>query len=160
MGGGDRDGVRATGQRWVWDARAAGSRQTEQRRSVLEFLATVDRCLSAQEIRAALEDQGRPVSLATVYRTVARLARAGVLDVVLRDDGEATYVLGSARHHHHLVCRRCGSVAEIANPAVESWTVEVARLHGFADVDHRLTVTGVCPACRSVHQRVEGAGTS
>lgn len=128
---------------------AVGARQTEQRRALIAFLTSADRCLSAREIHAELDRQGRPVSLATIYRTVARLVRAGALDVVPRDDGEATYVVGSDRHHHHLVCRRCGRADEIADPAVERWAHDEAARRGFSDVTHALTVFGVCPACRA-----------
>jgi Fur family ferric uptake transcriptional regulator len=127
---------------------ARGERQTEQRRTLLTFLARADRCLSAQEIHAELHRQGSAISLATVYRTVARLARSGVVDVLMRDDGEATYIQGSGRHHHHLVCRSCGRVVEISEPTVESWTREVAKKYGFSDASHELTVYGVCQPCR------------
>ena len=136
-------------------------RRTRQRDAVIAALETGDEFRSAQQLYDDLRASGVAVGLATVYRTLAAMTAAGEVDILRNADGEATYRrCSTTEHHHHLVCRRCGSVAEIANPAVESWTVEVARLHGFADVDHRLTVTGVCPACRSVHQRVEGAGTS
>lgn len=126
---------------------AGRERQTGQRRTLLAFLAQTDRCLSAQEIHAELHERGSSISLATVYRTVARLARSGALDVLMRDDGEATYVQGSRSHHHHLVCRSCGRVEEISEPMVESWTRDVAEAHGFSDVSHQLTVYGTCSAC-------------
>ncbi len=127
-----------------------GSRRTEQRRALIDFLATADRYLSAREIHAELARQGRPVSLATTYRTVALLARAGVLDVLPRDDGEASYIVGSERHHHHLVCRRCGRSEEITNPAVEQWADDEATRRGYSAVTHALTVFGICPACRGL----------
>jgi len=127
---------------------AGGERQTEQRRALLAFLARADRCLSAQEIHAELHRRGSAISLATVYRTVARLARSGMLDVLMHNDGEATYIQGSGRHHHHLVCRSCGRVVEISEPTVDSWTREIARKYGFSDASHELTVYGVCGACR------------
>lgn len=136
---------------------ATAERQTEQRRTLLAFLARTDRCLSAQEIHAELHRLGGAVSLATVYRTLARLARAGAVDVLMRDDGEATYVQGSGRHHHHLVCRVCGRVVEINEPTVETWTREVAKGHGFSDATHELTVFGVCRACRLSRTRDAGA---
>lgn len=135
------------------DERAASvlaGRQTGQRRALLSFLTGADRCLSAQEIHAELARSGSPVSLATIYRTLARLVGAGVLDVVSREDGEATYVLGSPRHHHHLVCRVCGRADEIADPAIARWADDQAARRGFTDATHDLTVVGVCPACTAL----------
>ncbi|WP_149204948.1 Fur family transcriptional regulator [Actinotalea subterranea] len=129
-------------------APARESRQTVQSRALLTFLAQADRCLTAQEIHAQLHRQGSGIALATVYRWLTRLVRSGAVDVLMHDDGEATYVRGSDRHHHHLVCRSCGRVTEISEPMVERWTVEVATRAGFADVSHALTVFGTCSACR------------
>ena len=134
-----------------------GDRQTEQRRVLVAFLAHAGRCLSAQEIHAELHRGGSSISLATVYRTVARLAQAGVLDVLMRDDGEATYVQGSSGHHHHLICRSCGRVVEISEPMVEDWTRAVAAEFGFSDPSHELTVHGTCQACRSPDRTGAGA---
>lgn len=130
-----------------WAESVLAGRLTGQRRAVLTFLSSEDRCLSAQEIHAELARRDSPVSLATIYRTVARLIEAGVLDVVLRDDGEATYVVGSSCHHHHVVCRVCGRAEEVADPTVVRWADEEAARRGFTDVSHELTVFGVCPAC-------------
>ncbi len=130
------------------DAREVVGRQTEQRRALLAFLGSAHRCLSAQEIHAELARSGVAVSLATIYRTMARLVAAGALDVVLREDGEATYIAGSSRHHHHLVCRECGRADEIAEPAVARWADQEATRHGFTEVTHVLTLVGVCPGCR------------
>ena len=128
---------------------SGGARSTQQRRTLLAFWGEENRCLSAQEIHAELARRGKTVSLATVYRTVARLVTAGGLVVVLREDGEATYVAGSAQHHHRLVCRTCGRAEEIAHPGVARWSDEEAARHGFTEATHRLAVFGTCPACRA-----------
>lgn len=125
-------------------------RQTGQRRALLSFLTSTDRCLSAKEMHAELARLGSPVSLATIYRTLGRLVGAGVLDVVSREDGEATYVIGSPRHHHHLVCRICGRADEIGDPEIAQWADEQAARRGFTDATHDLTVMGVCPTCTAL----------
>ena len=51
------------------------------------------------------------------------------------------------RHHHHLVCVNCGKAVEIEAP-IEDWVGEVARQHGFADVQHVVDLRGVCADCQ------------
>jgi len=131
------------------DARSEGAplRPTRQRRAVVEALESFDDFRSAQEIHDLLGRRGEPVGLATVYRTLQRLADAGEVDLLRTEDGEAAYRRCSARHHHHLVCRGCGATVEVEGPAVERWTRTVAEQHGYTDVSHTLEIFGTCPAC-------------
>jgi Fur family ferric uptake transcriptional regulator len=106
---------------------------------------------SAQDVYATLRADGGSVGLSTVYRHLQTLVDDGVVDVIHNSDGEATYrycgEAGEARHHHHLVCRRCGRTEEIEGRAVERWAGEVARAHGYTAVDHTVELFGVCPRC-------------
>jgi len=65
--------------------------------------------LSAAAIRDRLGPG--PPNIATVYRTLARLERLGVIDA-LPVDGEARYGLAAQAHHHGL-CQHCGMVIGI-----------------------------------------------
>src|SRR5512139_1876497 len=100
----------------------AGGRPTRQRRAVAEVLGTFTDFRSAQEIHELLGRRGQQVGLATVYRTLQRLADAGEVDMLRTEDGEAIYRRCSGTHHHHLVCRACGSTVEVEGPTVERWT--------------------------------------
>ena len=125
-----------------------GGRPTRQRRAVAEVLGTFSDFRSAQDIHELLAQRGEAVGLATVYRTLQRLAEAGEVDVLRTEDGEAIYRRCSPAHHHHLVCRACGATVEVEGPAVERWTRTIAEEHGYADVSHTLEIFGVCDSCR------------
>lgn len=122
-------------------------RPTRQRIAVAEAMASVDDFRSAQEIHELLGDRGETVGLATVYRTLQRLADAGEVDMLRTEDGEAIYRRCSDTHHHHLVCRSCGRTVEVEGPAVERWTRSISSQHGFTDVSHTLEIFGSCPSC-------------
>ena len=115
-------------------------RPTKQRKAVVDALDSFDDFRSAQEIHDLLGRRGEAVGLATVYRTLQRLAEAGEVDVLRTEDGEAIYRRCSDSHHHHLVCRTCGAT-------VERWADSVAGKHGFTDVSHTLEIFGTCPDC-------------
>lgn len=123
----------------------ADLRPTRQRLAVEETLASVSGFRSAQEIHAMLNGS---VGLATVYRTLQRLADADDVDVMRTPEGEAIYRRCSPTHHHHLVCRTCGRTVEVDGPAVERWASSVAAEHDFVDVQHTLEIFGTCTSCR------------
>ena len=122
-------------------------RPTRQRLAVVEALTSFDDFRSAQEIHDLLGRRKQPVGLATVYRTLQRLADSGEVDMLRTEDGEALYRRCSDAHHHHLVCRACGATVEVEGPAVERWTQAIATEHGYRDVSHSLEIFGTCPAC-------------
>jgi len=107
--------------------------------------------MTAHELHDELRKRGESVGMTTVYRQLKTLADSGVLDVVSRPDGEASYrVCGpgsaneSSEHHHHLVCQICGYTVEVEGPEVEAWADRVASDAGFTDVTHTLEIFGTC----------------
>ena len=127
----------------------APQRATRQRAAVSGVLARATGFRSAQELHDELRHEGASVGLTTVYRHLQALADSGAVDVLRSVDGEARYrACPTDEHHHHLVCRGCGTSVEIAGPAVESWAEAVAAEHGFADVTHTVEVFGTCADCR------------
>lgn len=123
-------------------------RPTRQRTAVIEALTDAGDFRSAQEIHALLARRGDPVGLATVYRTLQRLADAGEVDLLRTDSGELAYRRCSSTHHHHLVCRSCGATVEVEGPTVERWATAVADEHAYVDVSHTLEIFGTCARCR------------
>jgi Fur family ferric uptake transcriptional regulator len=123
-------------------------RHTRQREAVGAIMAALDEFRTAQEVHELLRDRSATVGLATVYRTLARMAADGEIDSIRTPDGVAAYRRCSAGHHHHLVCRQCGRTVEVTPPDLEVWAQRVASEHGFTDLDHELELFGRCPDCR------------
>ncbi len=122
-------------------------RNTWQREAVREALGTTEGFVSAQSLHAHMRESGSAVGLATVYRALADLAAEGDADS-LQQEGEALYrACTPGRHHHHLICRRCGRTVEITAEPVERWAREVAAQHGFTEPHHVVDVFGYCPEC-------------
>jgi len=126
---------------------ATRRKASPQRVAVGELLDGQDGFTSAQDIYARLRQQGNAIGLATVYRALQSLADDGEVDVLRTDDGEAVYRRCSTGHHHHLVCRTCGTTVEVEGRAVERWASQVAAEHGFDEVDHVVEVFGTCSDC-------------
>ncbi|HVW79351.1 MAG TPA: Fur family transcriptional regulator [Mycobacteriales bacterium] len=126
-------------------------RSTRQGAAVDRALADADGFRTAQMLHDELRRRDQSIGLTTVYRHLRRLAEDGVVDVVVRPDGEAAYRLcgptssgGPQEHHHHLVCRTCGYSVEVEGPEVETWAQRVAADAGFSDVTHTVEIFGDC----------------
>ena len=122
-------------------------RPSRQRSAVLALLDDQDGFRSAQDLHAGLRRQGDPVGLATVYRALQALVDDGDVDLLRGPDGEAAYRRCSPVHHHHLVCRSCGTAVEVADLPVQRWATRIAAEHGFADIQHQVEVFGTCADC-------------
>ncbi|MFL6160396.1 MAG: Fur family transcriptional regulator [Marmoricola sp.] len=122
-------------------------RPTRQRLAVAAVLDGCAEFRTAQQVHESLRTAGDNVGLSTVYRALQAMADAGEIDVLRSDGGEASYRRCSDSHHHHLVCRSCGTTVEVDGPAVERWTQGVAAEHGFTDVSHTLEIFGTCSSC-------------
>lgn len=121
---------------------------TRRRDTVRHVLAASEGFRSAQDIFADLRADGAKIGLTTVYRALQALADTGEVDVLRTGDGESVYrACRTDEHHHHLVCRQCGSTVEVEGPAVERWAEAVGAEHGFVDVTHTVEVFGTCEQC-------------
>jgi Fur family ferric uptake transcriptional regulator len=122
-------------------------RSTKQRAAIAALLENVEEFRSAQELHDELRRRGEGIGLTTVYRTLQTMAASGLVDTLRTDTGESVYRRCSAHHHHHLVCRGCGTTVEVQGGAAEKWAADVAREHGFTDVTHTIEIFGVCGDC-------------
>ena len=124
-------------------------RSTASRRFILEGIARSSGHFDAETLRLRLKGQGRRLSRATIYRTLALLQESGVLRRVQLVDGALHYELARPNDpHHHLICRRCGSIQEVLDAGLRQAVVEVARKASFAPEEFSLRILGLCDRCR------------
>lgn len=95
--------------------RDAGMRVTQQRRTIIGTLVQSHDHPSAEDVyvRAKLVDNS--VSFATVYRALATLADAGIVQRLAVDDGPARFEMAPETEHDHLVDVDSGDVLELAS---------------------------------------------
>lgn len=123
-------------------------RNTWQRERVREALGGERGFVSAQDLHARLREDNTGIGLATVYRALAGLAASGEADQLQSPEGEAIYrACSSDGHHHHLICRSCGTTVEIQATDVEVWARRVATEHGFTQAEHVVDIFGLCASC-------------
>lgn len=128
-----------------------GVRLTRARRLVLEALWRAGGPRSAADLDRLLR---RRVPLSSLYRTLAGLEGAGLLDRYVDATGVARYELaeGLTEHHHHLTCVRCGTTEDVSlGQELERRIAEIASAAGedraFRVDGHRLDLEGRCARC-------------
>jgi Fur family transcriptional regulator, ferric uptake regulator len=128
-----------------------GLRPTAARTAVIRSLAAADGPRSAAELYEHLDGA---VPLSSLYRSLAVLEEAGILDPHHGARGLTRYELAEwlSGHHHHLVCVVCGAVDDIRLPdrveaALEGLVAEVTDSAAFAAAGHSLEIEGRCRRC-------------
>ena len=132
------------------DSGAGEKRRNSARRlRILEYLQSVDRFLSSQEIHKQLKSQGESLGLATVYRQLEVLLEEGQVDSIVSPKGEKLFRHCGVDedHHHHIICRKCGATMQIEISEVEVMAEMAAKKYKFTDVSHSLEIFGLCEKC-------------
>ncbi len=130
---------------------SAGQRYTDGRRRLVNALAESERPLSVFDILELVPD----VPQSSVYRHLTVLATCGVAHRIAATDDLGFFELSDAmsgKHHHHVMCGSCGTVADVASsPKLERALADAAGLAagdtGFRIDAHRIDLVGTCSNC-------------
>ena len=135
-----------------------GYRVTAPRRLIIEELCSAERSLTPQELYAALHAR-HPLSgvgLTTVYRTLDLLVELGAAQRFAQPNHEDKYIFCSQRHHHHMICSRCGYVEEVEGCLMPLVEAALRRDTRFQINDHSLDFYGLCQDCQGAPQAAPG----
>jgi Fur family ferric uptake transcriptional regulator len=129
----------------------AGYRSSAPRSAVVEALAALHCSVTAKEIADLLEEQGRAVGLASVYRALDLLDRLRLVQRFDVGEGIARYEPAhpGGEHHHHLVCQSCGNVSAFEDQGLERAIEKLSRRVDYAIDAHDVTLRGECPSCHA-----------
>lgn len=128
--------------------RSAGLRVTAPRTIVLRALADHPHASADALMAVARAEQG-PVSSQGVYNVLHDCCDAGIVRRIQPAGSPALYELRVSDNHHHMVCRRCGSVHDVDCATGTAPCLEPAVDHGFAVDEAEVVYWGVCPTCLS-----------
>lgn len=124
-------------------------RLTPQRAAVLEVMIdNQGKHLSAEDVFKEARYKSPNIGIATVYRTLEKLASINVLYKTMFESGRYRYELavGDEHQHHHLICLVCGAITEIEDDLLHILEERLEQ-RGFKVVDHELKFYGYCPLC-------------
>ena len=120
---------------------------TSQRRTILRQ-ALRGGHFSAETLLDFSKKEDPTVSKATVYRTLALLKEAKILEEQDFGDGKKLYERAQGRRHHdHFVCIKCGRIIEFENDTIERLQDAEGKKHQFRIIYHSLKLFGFCKNC-------------
>lgn len=122
-------------------------RNTRQRQLVLDAVRARCDHPTAEDIYLDVQRVDERVSRGTVYRNLNLLAETGVITTV-----KAPGAMRFDRRcdgHSHVVCTRCGAVADTPLPYDETLDAAASEHTGYAVSSHSMVFEGICPACRA-----------
>ena len=147
------------GHLW-WHGRLKGSgyRITVPREEILNVLSNTGEHLSAEEIYMKVHKTYPGLGLTTVYRTLELLEEMGIVIRIAAGDGRARYELAEGpkgrRHHHHLICTKCGKVIDYTDfiedekELIGKTEEGLSKKYKFKILNHEITFYGLCEACK------------
>ena len=130
--------------------RQAEQRYTTGRRRLVAALQCGDGPLTITQILAT--DASLPQS--SVYRNLTILEEVNAVTRIVTRDDFARYELTEhlTQHHHHLICSKCGDVADFSLDSQTESSLDRAFQRaavkvGFDLEGHRLDLLGTCSLC-------------
>jgi Fur family ferric uptake transcriptional regulator len=130
--------------------RAAGLRVTRPRLTVLDVITDADRGhehLAAATVAERARARLGSVSTQGVYDCLDALTAAGLLRRIEPAGSPARYESRVGDNHHHLVCRACGRVSDVACVHGAAPCLEPSDTSGFVVDEAEVVFWGLCPPC-------------
>ena len=124
--------------------RERGLKNTPQRQAIFAHLHGNLGHPTAESVYVAIVKDMPSISLRTVYQTLNDLVGMGELTSVDLEGGAVRFDPNIADHHHAL-CRRCGSLADV-DLDLSSLSLQ---LDGFHPDSMQVVVHGQCASCSS-----------
>ena len=126
-----------------------GAHLTALRRDVLRLVLEADSPATAYQLLDRLKETRKRAAPPTIYRALDFLVERGLVHKVERLN--AFIPCTESGHVHHaaqfLICRRCGSVAELDDQEVSQALDKAARRRGFNPISAMVELEGTCADC-------------
>ncbi|MEW2251297.1 MULTISPECIES: Fur family transcriptional regulator [unclassified Streptomyces] len=134
------------------ELRGAGLRVTAARVALLETVREGDH-LDVEAIAGGVRARVGHISVQAVYEALHALTAAGLIRRIEPAGSPARFEGRVGDNHHHVVCRSCGTVADVDCEVGEAPCLTASDDHGFVIDEAEVIYWGLCPDCST-------AGTS
>lgn len=130
------------------DLRHAGLRVTSPRAVVLARLRERPHA-TADELLDSVAGQPEAISRQGMYDVLGTLVDAGLARRIEPAGHPSRYESRVGDNHHHVVCRSCGSVADVDCAVGAMPCLAPSSDSGFTVEEAEVTFWGRCPACQA-----------
>jgi Fur family ferric uptake transcriptional regulator len=127
--------------------RGAGLRVTASRLAVLTTLRAGAPHTSVDALVGAVRERLGDGSAQTVYNVLRTFIAAGLVRRIEPAGRPGLYELRVGDNHHHIVCRTCDAIADVACAVGAAPCLTAADDAGYAIDEAEVIFWGRCPAC-------------
>jgi Fur family ferric uptake transcriptional regulator len=128
--------------------RGRGLRVTAQRLAVLRAVSEGEH-LTADAVAESARAEVGAISLQAVYDALGTLVAADLVRRIQPAGSPALFEARVSDNHHHVICRSCGSIADVDCAAGSAPCLEPVDAHGFAIDEAEVVYWGRCPRCQN-----------
>ncbi|MEW6210393.1 MAG: Fur family transcriptional regulator [Acidobacteriota bacterium] len=121
---------------------------TRQRRVVLDVVRESDDHLTAAEVFDRARKKMPTISYATVYNSLRYLKEQGAISEITFGNAASRFDRETSRHDH-AICTCCGKLVDFDISDTVALMRAAARRSRFKPESIHITLTGLCPDCRS-----------
>ena len=121
---------------------------TPQRKVVLRVVNESHHHPTASQVFEQARSLLPTISYATVYNSLRFLKQAGLVREISFGNAASRYDRETDRHDH-AICTRCGTLVDFDMSEAADLMRRAARRTRFKAESIHLTLTGLCPECRS-----------
>ncbi|MDY6917773.1 MAG: Fur family transcriptional regulator [Chloroflexota bacterium] len=126
-----------------------GLRLTPQRLLVLDIIHEFDGPFTAEEVLRQTQARMSGVDKSTVYRTLELLEGLGSIYGMEVGGRTLYHHVDDMRHHHHLVCRKCGKSMDCDEGLFVQLEALLEDKYGFRVDFKHMVIGGLCRECAS-----------
>lgn len=122
----------------------------EERLNVIDVFLRTEEHVTLEEMMQLLKDRGFDYEPEFVRQCMNRWVGHGFAQKNQFEGQPPRYEhhhLGS--HHDHMICTKCGRIAEFRDDDMEMLQVKIAGSHGFHILQHKMEIYGLCSQCIS-----------
>ena len=127
-----------------------GNERIQDRLNIIDVFLGIEDHVTIEQMYHLLREKGYDYETEFVRQCMNRMVDLGFAQKKQFEGQPVRYEhrhLG--RHHDHLICTKCGKIAEFSNTDMERLQVGIAAKHGFHMLQHKMEIYGLCAECRS-----------
>ena len=127
---------------------------TSVRLAVLEVLQHHPHS-DAELIYQHVKEEIATTSKQAIYNNLSALVEKGILREIIPKGRSSLYETRVNDNHHHLICRECQSVTDVACES-DAPCLHVDKQHGYEIDEAEIVFWGTCPTCFSLSNNKKG----
>jgi len=127
-------------------------RLSHPRLLIFEELSNTEIPLSPQELFQYLLKRQKRIGLTSIYRALDLFESLGLIFKIVNGSNVKYKLCEIEDHHHHIICKICGSVVELNFCDISDWSKKVMESTGYEVTDHQLNFYGFCKICKPLQK--------